>query len=154
MVDFTLSPSEQGTSKAARGFAQAYLAGAKASYSKYPTPAERFQSLQPIYAEAVKAGLIKGQVPAPVGGTSQSLVEAAILVEEFYAVDASASLTIFATGLGLTPLALAYQPKFKEFMDPFLTGEGTPLASLVFSEPAGVVRLPAESLPDHTHLFD
>jgi alkylation response protein AidB-like acyl-CoA dehydrogenase len=139
MVDFTLSDSENATRTAARGFAKAHLAGAKAIYSSFSSPAERFQSIKPIYAEAVKAGLLKGQVPAPVGGTSSNLVEAAILVEEFYAVDASASLTIFATGLGLTPLALAYQPQFKEFMDPFLSGEGAPLASLVFSEPAGVV---------------
>lgn len=139
MVDFTLSDSEKAVRAGARGFAKAYLAGAKAVYSALPTPAERFQAIQPIYAEAVKAGLIKGQVPVPAGGTSANLVEAAILVEEFYAVDASASLTIFATGLGLTPLALAYQPQFKEFMDPFLANEGSPIASLVFSEPAGVV---------------
>ncbi|QKX55398.1 uncharacterized protein TRUGW13939_02491 [Talaromyces rugulosus] len=140
MVDFTLSDSENATRTAARGFAKAHLAGAKAIYSNFSSPAERFQSIKPIYAEAVKAGLLNGQVPAPVGGTSANLVEAAILVEEFYAVDASASLTIFATGLGLTPLALAYQPQFKEFMDPFLSGEGAPLASLVFSEPAGVAN--------------
>lgn len=139
MVDFTLSPSEQTIRTAARGFAKLYLTGAREIYSKHTTPAEQFQSIQPIYAAAVKAGLIKGQIPTPVGGDNNSLVEAAILVEEFYAVDTSASLTIFGTGLGLTPLILAYQPKFKKFLDPFLTCQGTPLASLIFSEPAGVV---------------
>lgn len=39
------------------------------------------------------------------------------------------------------PLVLAYQPKFKVFLEPFLIADqGTPLASLVFSEPAGVAN--------------
>ncbi|KAL4771042.1 acyl-CoA dehydrogenase/oxidase [Aspergillus nidulans var. acristatus] len=140
MVDFTLSPSEQRTRSAARAFAAAHLAPAKETYATLPTQEDRFRSLKPIYEAAVVAGLIKGQVPAAVGGASESLVEAAILVEEFYAVEASASLTIFGTGLGLTPLALAYRPEIKEFLDPFLSGTGAPLASLVFSEPGGVAN--------------
>ncbi|KAL4898996.1 hypothetical protein BDW74DRAFT_171835 [Aspergillus multicolor] len=140
MVDFNLSASEQQTRAAARAFAAAHLASAKKSYTDLPTQEERFRSLKPIYEAAVKAGLIKGQIPAPIGGTSERLVEAAILVEEFYAVEASASLTIFGTGLGLTPLALAYRPELKEFLDPFLSGTGAPLASLVFSEPDGVAN--------------
>ncbi|GFG20446.1 nitroalkane oxidase [Aspergillus udagawae] len=140
MVDFNLSNSEQQTRAAARSFAAAHLAGAQAIYSDLATPEERFQSLRPIYAAAVKANLIKAQVPAQIGGSSTNLVEAAILVEEFYAVEASASLTIFGTGLGLTPVALAYRPPIQKFLDPFLASEGAPLASLVFSEPAGVAN--------------
>jgi alkylation response protein AidB-like acyl-CoA dehydrogenase len=140
MVDFTLSDSEQQTRAAARSFAAAHLAGAQAIYSDLATPEERFQSLRSIYAAAVKANLIKAQVPAQIGGSSSNLVEAAILVEEFYAVEASASLTIFGTGLGLTPVALAYRPSIQKFLDPFLASEGAPLASLVFSEPAGVAN--------------
>lgn len=96
MVDLTLSPAEQAVRTAARGFAKLYLAGAK--YSEHDTARKRFRSTRPVYAEAVKAGLIKGQIPAAVGGSSNSLIEAAILVEEFYAVETSASLTIFGTG--------------------------------------------------------
>ncbi|KAL4864085.1 hypothetical protein BDV12DRAFT_176682 [Aspergillus spectabilis] len=140
MVDFTLSPSEQQTRSAARAFADAHLASAKATYSSLPTPETRFQSLKSIYEAAVKAGLIKAQIPAPLGGTSGSLIEAAILVEEFYAVEASASLTIFGTGLGLTPLILGYRPELGEFLEPFLGTQGAPIASLVFSEPAGVAN--------------
>ncbi|RDW61159.1 acyl-CoA dehydrogenase family protein [Aspergillus mulundensis] len=140
MVDFTLSESEQQSRAAAHAFAATHLAPAKEIYSNLPNQEERFRSLKPIYEAAVKAGFIRGQIPAPIGGSSQSLVEAAILVEEFYAVEASASLTIFGTGLGLTPLALAYRPDLKEFLDPFLCGTGAPLASLVFSEPGGVAN--------------
>ncbi|KAL4790118.1 acyl-CoA dehydrogenase/oxidase [Aspergillus venezuelensis] len=140
MIDFTLSASEQQTRTAARAFASAHLASAKATYNSLPTQEARFRSLKPIYEAAVSAGLIKGQIPAAIGGTSQSLIEAAILVEEFYAVEASACLTIFGTGLGLTPLALAFRPELQEFLDPFLSGTGAPIASLVFSEPGGVAN--------------
>ncbi|PYI06946.1 putative acyl-CoA dehydrogenase [Aspergillus sclerotiicarbonarius CBS 121057] len=140
MVDFTLSPSELQAQAAARSFAATHLATAAAHYPRLPTPEARFQSLRPIYEAAVKAGLLTAQVPAAAGGSSTSLVEAAILVEEFYAVEASASLTIFGTGLGLTPLVLAYRPEVHEFLAPFLSGTGSPLASLVFSEPAGVAN--------------
>jgi alkylation response protein AidB-like acyl-CoA dehydrogenase len=139
MVSFNLTESEQAARTAARTFAATHLKHARSTYESLSTPEARFQSLQPIYEAAVRAGLIKAQIPAPVGGTSTSLIEAAILVEEFYAVEASASLTIFGTGLGLTPLCLAFRPEVAEFLQPFLSGQGTPLASLVFSEPGGVV---------------
>lgn len=141
MVDFTLSPSELAVRSAAQTFAGAHLTGARATYNKIVSHAERFQSTQPIYSEAVKAGLIKGQIPVPLGGTNSSLLEAAILVEELTVVERAASLTIFGTGLGLTPLCLAFQEGKREFLEPFLSGEGSPLASLVFSEPGGVVSL-------------
>ncbi|KAL4860903.1 hypothetical protein BDV12DRAFT_86361 [Aspergillus spectabilis] len=147
MVDFTLTSSEHQTRSAAASFAAQHLASAKVTYSSFPTSEAKFQSLKPIYEAAVKAGLIKVQVPAPLGGTSTSLLEAAILVEEFYAVEASASLTIFGTGLGLTPLILAFRPELQEFLEPFLSGEGAPLASLVFSEPGGVANWLEPSAP-------
>ncbi|KAL2810297.1 acyl-CoA dehydrogenase/oxidase [Aspergillus granulosus] len=140
MVSFTLTSSEQAARTAARTFAESHLTTAKATYEALPTPEARFQALKPIYEAAVRAGLIKGQIPAPVGGNSTSLVEAAILVEEFYAVEASACLTIFGTGLGLTPLCLAFRPELTEFLEPFLGDQGAPLASLVFSEPRGVAN--------------
>lgn len=81
------------------------------------------------------------------------------MVEELYAVDTSASLTILGTGLGLTPLILAAAGAAKAggdggekvlglvggMLKPFLEedgsgeDEGRPprLASLVFSEPQG-----------------
>ncbi|PVH71811.1 putative acyl-CoA dehydrogenase [Cadophora sp. DSE1049] len=147
MVDFTLTPSELAARNAARTFAASHLSTAKAAYTQIPSHAQRFQSLKPLYAEAVKAGLIKGQIPVPLGGTSSSLLEAAILVEEMSAVERAASLTIFGTGLGLTPLCLAFKPQFAEFLTPFLKGEGTPLASLVFTEPGGVANWLEDGAP-------
>jgi nitroalkane oxidase len=58
-----------------------------------------------------------------------------------YKHDRSLSLTIFGTGLGLTPLLLGGTPEqHKEFLEPFLNGEGEPLASLVHSEPEGTAN--------------
>jgi hypothetical protein len=66
-------------------------------------------------------------------------MEVSSKVVELYAVEPGASLTIFGTGLDLTPLALAWRAGFREYLEPFLEGEGVPLASLVFWEPQGVV---------------
>ncbi|KAH9212764.1 acyl-CoA dehydrogenase/oxidase [Leptodontidium sp. 2 PMI_412] len=147
MIDFTLSPSQLATRNAARTFASTHLLTAKATYDQIPSHAQRFQSLQPLYEEAVKAGLIKGQIPAPIGGTSNGLIEATILVEEMSAVERAASLTIFGTGLGLTPLCLGFKPEFAEFLTPFLSGVGSPLASLVFTEPGGVANWLEDGAP-------
>ena len=74
-------------------------------------------------------------------------MEAAILVEEMYSVEPATSLTIFATGLGLTPLLLAGAPRHREFLSPFLSGEGEPLATLAFSEPGGVANYLEKGAP-------
>ena len=139
-VDFHLSPSEEGIRKAAAGFAAGPLKDAKKTYMQYQHHHERFQSTRPIYHQAVAGGLIKGQIPPHLGGAGGSLIEAAILVEEMYRVEPAASLTIFSTGLGLTPMNLTGKPEHKEFLEPFLSGQGEPLASMVFSEPGGVAN--------------
>lgn len=141
MVSFDLSPEQHGIRSHIRAFAKTHLTNARAVYDP-PVPhkqwEDRFRSTKPIYAEAVKAGIIKAQVPAALGGLGGSLVDAAIVVEELYAVETSASLTILGTGLGLTPLIMGGTPELhKRFLPLFLSGEGTPMASLVFSEPAG-----------------
>ena len=139
-VDFHLSPAEEGIRKAAAGFAAGPLKDARKTYMRYQHHQERFQSTRPIYHQAVAGGLIKGQIPDHLGGSGGSLIEAAILVEEMYTVEPAASLTIFSTGLGLTPMNLTGKPEHKEFLAPFLSGEGEPLASMVFSEPGGVAN--------------
>ena len=139
-VDFHLSPVEEGIRKAAAGFAAGPLKNAKETYMRYQHHHGRFQSTRPIYQQAVAGGLIKGQIAPPLGGAGGSLIEAAVLVEEMYRVEPAVSLTIFSTGLGLTPLNLTGKPEHREFLAPFLSGEGVPLASMVFSEPGGVAN--------------
>lgn len=139
-VDFLLSPSEDGIRQAAAGFAAGPLKDAKNTYMKYQHHHKRFQSTRPIYRQAVAGGLIKGQITPHLGGAGGSLIEAVLLVEEMYRVEPTVSLTIFSTGLGLTPLNLTGRPEHREFLEPFLSGEGDPLVSMVFSEPGGVAN--------------
>ncbi|KAI2637101.1 acyl-CoA dehydrogenase NM domain-like protein [Hypomontagnella submonticulosa] len=139
-IDFHLGPSEANIRAAAASFAQQVLKPSRSEYLKYDKSHERFQATQLSYVAAAKGGLIKGQVSPRHGGSGGSLVESAILVEECYAVEPSTALTIFANGLGLTPLNIAGKPEHAKFLAPFLSGEGAPLASLVFSEPGGVAN--------------
>jgi nitroalkane oxidase len=141
MVNFDLSPEHQAVRLAAKTFATTHLKGARAIYeaaSSSPKWEDRFRSTLPLYQEAVKSGLVKAQVPVPLGGTGGTLMGSLLVTEELYAVDTSVSLTILGTGLGLTPLLLAGNPKQHEtLLKPFLTQTGAPLASLAFSEPGG-----------------
>lgn len=146
-IDFHLSPSEAAVHKAAAGFAQNVLKPARAEYMKHNEHHKRFQATRPAYSAAVAGGLLKGMISPALGGTGGSLIESAILVEECYAVETSPALTLFSSGLGLTPLNLAQSRDHLEFLEPFLSGQGEPLASLVFSEPGGVANYVEKGAP-------
>jgi alkylation response protein AidB-like acyl-CoA dehydrogenase len=136
----------QAVREIASAFGSTILSEAPEVYSQLGTQGERFRSLRPLYGQAAKSGLIASQIPQAYGGTgSGSLVDAAILTEEFYAVETNLSLTVLGTGLGLSVLFTGksggYAEDFLEpFLRPFLTGEGEPLASLVHSEPGGTAN--------------
>ncbi|UJR19440.1 hypothetical protein I4U23_022570 [Adineta vaga] len=105
---------------------------------QHSDPRSRFQSTQNIYHAAIQSGLILAQIPTCDGGTNESLRYGMVMAEELYAVDPSIALTILGTGLGLSPLLLFGNPaQKKEFLEPFLAKEGTPLASFVASEVGG-----------------
>ncbi|KAK7750779.1 hypothetical protein SLS62_007331 [Diatrype stigma] len=140
-IDFHLSASEASAREAAASFAANVLKPARSVYmAQSVSPTQQFQATRPAYEAAVVGGMIKGQISPGLGGSGGSLIEAAILVEECYAVEPSAALTIFGTALGVTPLNLLQKPETKEFLAPFLSGTGSPIASLVFSEPGGVAN--------------
>ena len=141
-IDFHLGAAEASVREAAVSFAEGVLRPARAAYMAHSAHHERFQATRPAYEAAVAGGLVKGQLHPDLGGKGGSLAESAILVEECYAVEPSAALTVFATGLGLTPFNLLRGKlgAAKEFLVPFLSGTGSPLASLVFSEPGGVAN--------------
>lgn len=139
MVDFNLSKAQQQSRQNARDFAQAFLKDARQVYAKLPTPQERFQSTQPIYEKAIELGLLKSLIPSAVGGSgTDDTIVGALAVEEMYAVEPSVTLTILSNWLGLGPLLQGgTSEQIHEFIAPFVSGKGTPLASLVFSEPGG-----------------
>ena len=141
MIDFTLSEQQNVIRSTAASFASKILVPASSTYEKHTTQQARFESTRPFYRQAVEAGLIRGLIPPAFGGTGGGLIDTTILVEEMYAADTSVSLTIFSTGLGLSPLLIAGTAEQKEeFLKPFLSGEGEPLASLVHSEPNGTAN--------------
>lgn len=141
MIDFTLSDSQKQQANGARMFAEKVLTGANAVYSNKPNQSERFRAIRSFYRLAVASGLVKGQVPVPLGGGCESLLDAAIVLEELYATDPSVTLTVAATGLGLSPLMMSTHEKLqKKHLAPFLKDEGEPLASLVHSEPDGTAN--------------
>jgi hypothetical protein len=71
----------------------------------------------------------------------ERVLDSAILVEQMYKVDCSLSLTIFGTGLGLSSLLLSGNKELHEgALNPFLSGQGEPLADLVHLERTGTTN--------------
>ena len=71
MIDFELSPEQLAIRNAIRGFAKEHLGNARSLYEPQKAHAnweDRFRSTKPLYEEAVKAGLIKAQIPRELGG--------------------------------------------------------------------------------------
>jgi alkylation response protein AidB-like acyl-CoA dehydrogenase len=141
MIDFTLTEEQREIQKLSRQFAQEVTAKAPAVYKSLPTQQERFRSLLPLYRQAVSLSQIKAGIPTPLGGLSNSLIDAAIAMEEQYAVDPSLTLTVAGNLLGLMPLFFSgSKEQHERFLEPFLKAEGEPLASLVHSEPQGTAN--------------
>jgi butyryl-CoA dehydrogenase len=137
-IDFTHTSEQLDLQTTAREIAQRVLGDADASTRYLTTPQERFAATRPLYEQLVEAGLLRRLIPAPLGGTGTGVVDLALLAEELIAVDASVSLTLFATALGFTPVLLAGTPEQHErFLAPFVAGAGAPLAAFGFSEPQG-----------------
>lgn len=142
MIDFTLSPQQAAVHDMAAGFAATHLVGAHARYSKHSTQKARFGATRDIYRTAVKLGFLQAMIPVPLGGKNTgSMLDTMILIEELFAVEPSAALNIFATGLGLSPLMIAGSAEQRaKFLTPFLDVAGDPVASLVSSEPTGTAN--------------
>src|ERR1700693_6492908 len=136
-IDFTLTPAQRGLQLDARRFAKELLADARAAESR-ATPEERFLATKPTYEAMVAAGYLRKCIPAPAGGDNAGLIDMAILAEEFYSVNASVTLTMLGTVLGLLPILLGGTPdQCKRLLVPFLKTSGAPLAGFCSSEPGG-----------------
>ncbi|KAJ4413618.1 hypothetical protein N0V82_008440 [Gnomoniopsis sp. IMI 355080] len=146
-IDFQLSQAESAGRSAAAWFAQNKLKPARAEYLKHTGQDKRFQAQQELYRSTVENGLVKSQIVPSLGGTGGSLIEAVLMIEECFVVEPSAALTVLTTGLGVTPLNLVQKPETKKFLEPFTTGEGTPSASFVFSEPGGIANFLEKGAP-------
>lgn len=141
-ITFTLTPEQQQLQQFARSFADVHLRTAHAVYTAphITTTQAAFNSIRPVVSTAVAAGLVSAQIPSALGGTAgdSPLLDAAILVEEFFVHDSSVPIAILSASLGLAPVIMAgTKEQRKELLAPFLTKSGEPLACLGFSEKGG-----------------
>ncbi|AZK97801.1 MULTISPECIES: acyl-CoA dehydrogenase family protein [Streptomyces] len=143
-IDFTLTPEQLVLRARARDFARRSLSGVGPATRLLTDPEERWQATRPVYEQAVAEGWLRRILPEPLGGEGRGMVDLALVAEEFVAVDANVSLTLFAVTLGLTPLMAAGSPEqLKEHFGRFLEPAGAPLAAFAFSEPGGIANYDA-----------
>jgi alkylation response protein AidB-like acyl-CoA dehydrogenase len=109
-IDFTLTPQQRELQLESRRFAAEVLAGARAA-ELLPTAEERFLATRPMYEAMVVAGFLRKCIPQPAGGENAGLIDTAIMAEEFYSVNASVTLTMLGTVLGLLPILLGGTPE-------------------------------------------
>ena len=94
-----------------------------------PTPEERFRAIKPAYEAMVAAGFFAEVHSSPAGGDNTGLIDMAIMAEEFYSVNASVTLTMLGTELGLLPILLGdTSEQASRLLKPFLKKNGAPLA--------------------------
>jgi alkylation response protein AidB-like acyl-CoA dehydrogenase len=140
MIDFELSPEQRKLQLDARAFAQKHLRNLRSEMAGKDA-AGRFEATKPAYEAAVKAGYLKLQVPPPLGGTMNSLVDVALVAEELIAEESSLPLSVLSTGLGIMGLLFFGNPEqYEKFLPQFVSGEGAPLSGLSFSEPEGTAN--------------
>jgi len=86
----------------------------------------------------VAVGFLRKCIPLSAGGENAGLTDTAIMVEELYAVNASVTLTLIGTVLGLLPLLIGgTEEQRRRLLPPFLKQAGAPLAGFCATEPGG-----------------
>jgi len=136
-IDFTLTSQQRELQLKSRRFAADVLAEARAA-ELLPTAEERFLATRPVYEAMVAGGFLRKCIPQPAGGENAGLIDVAIMAEEFYSVNASVTLTMLGTVLGLLPILLGGTPEqSSRLLAPFLRKSGVPLAGFCSSEPGG-----------------
>jgi nitroalkane oxidase len=136
-IDFRLTASQRQLQLLSRKFAKEVLSPAIEAET-LPTPEERFAVTKPAYEAMIAAGFLRKCIPRSVGGENDGLIDTAILVEELYAVNASVTLTLIGTVLGLLPLLIGGTKEQRHrLLPPFLKQAGAPLAGFCATEPGG-----------------
>src|SRR6516165_8110275 len=136
-IDFRLTSRQHALQLDSRMFAADVIASARAA-ELLPTPEERFRATKSVYEAMVAAGFLRKCIPVSAGGDNAGLIDMAIIAEEFYSVNASVTLTMLGTVLGLLPILLGGgSEQIGRLLNLFLTKRGAPLAGFCSTEPGG-----------------
>ena len=136
-IDFRLTGGQRELQLQSRRFARKMLLPALEAEA-LPTPEERFAATRPAYEAMIAAGFLRKCIPFSAGGDSAGLTDTAIMAEELYAVNASVTLTLIGTVLGLLPLLIGGTEQQRvRLLRPFLKQAGAPLAAFCATEPGG-----------------
>jgi nitroalkane oxidase len=136
-IDFRLTPHQRELQLRSRKFAKEVLAPAIEAEAR-TTPEERFAATKPAYEAMIAAGFLRQCLPHSAGGENAGLIDTAIMAEELYAVNASVTLTLIGTVLGLLPLLIGGTNEQRDrLLPPFLKQAGAPLAAFCATEPGG-----------------
>jgi nitroalkane oxidase len=136
-IDFRLTASQRELQLRSRKFAKEVLAPAIEAETR-PTPEERFAATKPAYEAMIAAGFLRQCIPHSAGGENAGLIDTAIMAEELYAVNASVTLTLIGTVLGLLPVLIGGTNEQRDrLLPPFLKQAGAPLAGFCATEPGG-----------------
>ena len=136
-IDFRLTASQRELQLRSRKFAKEVLSPAIEAETR-PTPEERFAATKPAYEAMIAAGFLRQCIPHSAGGENAGLIDTAIMVEELYAVNASVTLTLIGTVLGLLPVLIGGTNEQRDrLLPPFLKQAGAPLAGFCATEPGG-----------------
>src|ERR1700676_4420320 len=136
-IDFRLTATERELQLESREFAREVLSRALEAET-LATAEERFAATKPAYQAIIAAGFLQKCIPLSAGGEGAGLTDTAIMVEELYAVNASVTLTLIGTVLGLLPLLSGgTEEQIGRLLPPFLKQTGAPLAGFCATEPGG-----------------
>jgi alkylation response protein AidB-like acyl-CoA dehydrogenase len=136
-LDFRLTAHQRELQLQSRRFARQVLSPALEAEA-LPTPEQRFAATKPAYEALIASGFLRKCIPVSAGGENAGLTDTAIMAEELYAVNASVTLTLIGTVLGLLPLLIGgTEEQRKRLLPPFLNQAGAPLAGFCATEPGG-----------------
>jgi nitroalkane oxidase len=157
-IDFRLTARQRELQLQSRKFAREVLSPALEAEA-LPTPEERFAATKPAYEAMIEAGFLRKCIPLSAGGENAALIDTAIMVEELYAVNASVTLTLIGTVLGLLPLLIGgTEGQRRRLLPPFLKPAAAPLAGFCATEPGGSANaaspLPGEGVRTTATLRD
>ena len=137
-IDFRLTARQRELQLRSRKFAREVLSPAIEAET-LPIPEARFAATKSAYEAMIAAGLLRQCIPQSAGGENVGLIDTAIMVEELYAVNASVTLTLIGTVLGLLPLLIGGTKEQRgRLLPPFLKQAGAPLAGFCATEAAPV----------------